>query len=467
MNKKWLIIGGIVVVCLLAIFTISMANFSLSNPFLDGQQENAKLGSLIIPVTATGTVEAARLIAIKSKAGGIVQSVPVVAGQMVKEGDILVQLDPVDEKRNVQARQADLDRATALLEQAKIKLRNAELDLPLQTKTAAQRIKDGEAKQEMAEFSWHKMEGYAKDANAGDVEVKQAKTTFDATKAALEMAKINYEQAKNNEDILLNTAKQDVVQASATVTAAQKGLDEAKLRLDETVVKAKSAGMVYSIQIHEGETIQSGTMTFTGGTLLMVLADVSSMFVIAQIDEADIGAIRDIAPTHARPGQMTKLSNEELEKIAKDLLQKNKDKAVTVTVEAYRSQDYQGVIDAIDPEPQIVNNARAFKVRVRLIGEDLQKLNGLQADLSFTTDKIDNVVLVKNEALASEGRDCYVYIPYRPSGHGRWDEKKVPVKIGKTDGTYTEIVSGLKSGDAVWIKRPQKTEKEKKMSDQA
>src|SRR5262249_1315717 len=151
----------------------------------------------------------------------------------------------------------------------------------------------------------------------------------------------------------------------------------------------------------------------------------------------------EIAPEYARPGSTAKLANEVYEQKAKELLEHAKNKSVAVTVEAYRSQEYKGVIDLIYPEPQTVNNARAFKVRVRLVGDDLQKLNGLQADLSFTTDKIDNVVLVKNEALVSEGRDCFVYVPWRPGPRSRWDEKKVPVKIGKTDGTYTEVVSGV------------------------
>jgi multidrug efflux pump subunit AcrA (membrane-fusion protein) len=97
-----------------------------------------------------------------------------------------------------------------------------------------------------------------------------------------------------------------------------------------------------------------------------------------------------------------------------------------------------------------------------LVGEDLEKLMGLQADLSFTSEKQEEVVLVKNEALNSEGRKCFVYkpVPGKPR-----DEEKVPVEIGKTDGTFTHIISGVEAGEAVFIKRPHKTEKEKKDSE--
>ena len=103
------------------------------------------------------------------------------------------------------------------------------------------------------------------------------------------------------------------------------------------------------------------------------------------------------------------------------------------------------------PEPQRVNNALVFNVVVRLTGQDLKKLIGMQADLSFTTEKLTGVVLVKNEALVSEGRDCFVFVPVRQSARGRWDEKKIPVKIGATDGTFTEVISGLKEGEEVVV----------------
>jgi hypothetical protein len=129
------------------------------------------------------------------------------------------------------------------------------------------------------------------------------------------------------------------------------------------------------------------------------------------------------------------------------------------------TETYNGVIERILPAPERLTNAVTFKVRIRLIGDDLEKLNGLQADLEFETETKHNVVLVKNEALASEGRKCYVYIPHRDSKGDRWGEKKIEVKIGSTDGTHTEVVDGLKVGDEVWTKRPQLTDKEKKESE--
>ena len=190
----------------------------------------------------------------------------------------------------------------------------------------------------------------------------------------------------------------------------------------------------------------------------MFLADTSAMFVTAQVDEADIGKIRKIAPEHARPGETRKLSEDEYKAAAQQVIDELQDRVVEVTVDAYRTERYKGVIERILPEPVRASGAVAFRVRVRLVGDDLQKLMGLQADLSFTTSKEENVVKVKNEALHSEGRDCFVYVPVK--GQLRID-KKVPVEIGMTDGTYTQIISGIEADGEVYIKRPVRTQKEK------
>jgi multidrug efflux pump subunit AcrA (membrane-fusion protein) len=466
-KRKHIIIGVALFVVLGGVLTLSMANISMANRWLDGEQEKAIRGDLIIPVTATGTVQANKIIQIKSKAGGQVSKIYVVEGQIVAEGEILVELDPVDEKRNVEARQAEVDRAKSAHEKAQIALDNQLRDLPLQTRLAEARLIDAQGRFDKAEFDWKRVQGFVEKDVTNDAELIGTKSAFLAAQAALDVAKTQLQQAKNNEEILVKSARQDVAQAEATMRTAQKLFDEAKQRLIETKVTARSPGMVYSILIREGEMIQSGTQTFTGGTLLMTLADVSAVFVMAQVDEADIGAIRKIAPEYARPGTTRKLTSDEYVQRATDAVKELEGRSVEATVDAYRSETYRGVIERILPEPQRVNNALVFNVLVRLTGDDLKKLIGLQADLAFTTEKLKDVVLVKNEALVSEGRDCFVYIPYRRGGRGRWDEKKVPVKIGSTDGTYTEIISGIKDGDAVWTKRPQRTEKEKRESQNA
>ena len=495
---KKIVIIVIVAVVLAGIVFVSIKGLpSLSLGFLDGERGEAVQGDLVIPVTATGKIQSAEKTQIKSKASGEVQAIHVVEGQLVKAGTILVELDPVDEKRNVETRQAAVDRAKSALEKAKIVLAKQKVDLPLQTITAKARLQDARARFGDADFRYKRLKNMPGGVTS-DQEMVSAQAARDSAEAAKKISEADLTRATNDEQVLLDSAMQDVLQAQAAHQETLKGLDEANLRLDDTTVRAPSDGMIYNILTKRGEMIQSGTVSLTGGTVLLVLADVRSMFVMAQVDEADIGAIRDIAPEYARPGMTKKLPEDEYKRLGRavlDAAEKRKaegsnatesesgasesdavvpesvsdlvGRPVDVTVEAYRSQTYQGVIERILPEPIQSGGAVSFNVRIRLYGEDLQKLMGLQADLDFETKTQKGVVLVPNEALVSEGRKCYVWVPFRESPRDRWDKKKVPVEIGDTDGTNTVIFSGLEAGDEVWIKPPRFTEREKRERDEA
>lgn len=481
--KKKVVIGGfsLLVILVLYAFVSNIDRLRLGRMFFEGRREEVTVGDLVIPVTATGTIEPARLTQIKSKANGEVMTIQVVEGQMIQTGEVLIELDPVDEKRIVKTREAALERAASALEKMKIAVEDREKDLPLQTRMAQARLEDADARLGDAKYRLDRLTQQVESGAASDFELVVATTAFNTAKSAKDQAIIELERAKKNETILLRSAKEDVKQADASLREAQKALDEATLRLEETTVRAPSDGMVYSITVRIGEMIQSGTQSFTGGTTLMVLADTRSMFVNAQIDEADIGSIREIAPAYARPGETRKLGEEEYRRRAmrviehserkdhseadgendvendpsvRQAVQEMEGRPVEVRVDAYQFQEYQGVIERILPEPQRVSNAIAFNVRIRLLGDDLQKLMGLQADLSFKTKTLEQVVMVKNDSLHSEGLQCYVYVPHQERGSGRWGEKKISVEIGPTDGIYTQIESGLEPGDEVWVRRP-------------
>lgn len=524
--KKFILIGGfgLVVVAgvtLLAIYGLPQLNLN----FLDGEKGKVTRGDMTVPITAVGTVEARKLIEIKSKASGQLIRISTVEGAMVNEGEILAELDPIDEKRNVEAREAALSRATSLLEKSRITLNDLKIQLPLATKTAEQRVADATAAVEIAKFQFEKIDKLYNDGkgrSASEQEHISTRSSYNRALAAKEMAEIDLQVARQNEQVRIEQAQQDVIQAQANVREAQTSLDDAKQRLSETTIIAPSNAMVYSILRKEGEMIQSGTMTLGGGTPIMYLADTSSMFVMAQVDEADIGAIRDIAPEYARPGKTQRLSEEEYRQKGESIIEAfeesekadkekktdtNEDRGgtdgrtpggadgsnkvvydhskesdsdaappesvrgelegrpVKVTVEAYRNEEFHGVIERILPDPIQSGGSVSFRVRIRLFGSDVEKLMGLQADLAFETKSQNDVLLVPNEALRSEGTECYVWIPYLEPGAQREGSKRVPVEIGETDGVNTVIVSGLKENDEVWIKTPVLSQAERSKQD--
>lgn len=483
-KKMYLLIGLAVMVAAGVWF---VPKFRLPNLWLDGKWEEVVVGDLEIPVSASGTVVGEDLVEIKPKASGEVTEILVKEGMMVHAGDLLVKLDPVDETRNLERAQADLDRAEAAWEQSKIRLDEAQKNRPLDINMAQARVAQMAASMKQAELEVRKLKDVS---DKTEIEVERATANFNGAKATYDQAVVDLDRAKNTSPIAIRTAEQDVKVAKAVFDMAVKTVDETRLRLKETNIFSPIDGMIYAIRIAKGNIVQSGKTSLTGGTPLLTIANNTKMYVVAQVDEADIGSVRKIAPAFARPGQTRIVSDEELlaappsrnnaeptprsaasapstqpnpEDVA---LARNAEAAlvgqrVSVTVEAYRDETYEGVIERILPEPRSVSNVVTFDVRIRLIGADLQKLQGLQADVQFTSDRVLNVLKVKNEALVSEGKECFVYVPFRESDNVPWDEKKVAVKIGLTDGTFTQIREGLQKGERVWVKRPVKTEEEK------
>ncbi len=481
-NRKFLIGGGIVIVLLIAFFALRGLSFA---GFLDGEIEKVSMGDLVIPITAPGTIDANELVEMKAKASGEVSIIHVVEGQMVKEGDLLIELDPVDERRNLERAETNLARAESSLNQARIQLTENEQTLPINTRRASASLDDARARMSVAEVDWEKTDALYKKVPpvASKQEWTLRKCGFEQAQAAVVSAEGEYQRAQVQEKTVLDNSKQNLKLAEAAFADAKKQLEEAQLRLRETRVLAPKSGMVYAVRTRKGELVQSGKTSLTGGTPLLYIADISNLVVIAQVDEADIGAVRRLSPERAQPGHTRRLTDDERATLignpigetttttsapADPALEAVVGRPVKVTVEAYRGEVYEGVIERILPQPQKVNTVLTFDVRIVLRGNDIQKLLGMQADVEFTADKVENVMRVKNEAVFSEGREAFVYIPQKQAGSNRLDEKKVPVKIGVTDGIWTEIRSGWPAGVTdYFIKRPIKTQREKEESEKS
>ncbi|MCA9257017.1 MAG: biotin/lipoyl-binding protein, partial [Phycisphaerales bacterium] len=249
--KKVIIISIIAVVFIggaVVLATVGLPQLGLN--FLDGEKGTVTRGDMQVPITAVGTIESRKLIEIKFKASGVLTKIHTVEGAMVNEGDILAELDPIDEQRNVEAREAALARVTSLVEKAKITLEDLKVQLPLKTADAEQRVTDAAANLASAEFQFRKIEklyGNGTGASASEQEFITTRSNYQRALAAKKIAELALNVARQNETVLIKQAEQDVAQASANVREARASLDDAKQRLSETTIFAPSNAMVYSI----------------------------------------------------------------------------------------------------------------------------------------------------------------------------------------------------------------------------
>ncbi len=216
------------------------------------QVVEARRGTLTIEVSATGAVEPEYIVEIKSKASGTVQSVKVQAGDKVEKGALLIEIDPVVERRKLTQSEADLAVVKANRGSVATKLAHAEAQLKRDEELSAKGL----------------------------------------------VARETLDQQKKELAVLRGDSKV----SAAQIAKAQASLAEARDRLTETKIVAPMAGTVLERAINPGQVITAGTAQ--GGQTLLTLADLSRLFIRVKVDEADVARLA--------PGQTARITADAL-----------------------------------------------------------------------------------------------------------------------------------------------------------
>ncbi|MEE9133328.1 MAG: efflux RND transporter periplasmic adaptor subunit [Gemmatimonadota bacterium] len=187
-------------------------------------------------------------------------------------------------------------------------------------------------------------------------------------------------------------------------------------------VVAPVAGVVIRLGAEEGESVLAGTGTLGGGTELVTIADLSSLVIEATVNEVDIG------------------------KVALD-------QDVTITVDAYPNEEWEGRISFIAPAARVEQDTRVrvFEVEVEVANPDTRLRPGMTANIDIRGERKDDVLTVPIEAVFRKDRRDIVY---------RLEEGQpvaTPVELGLVDIARAEVVDGLAEGDQVSLEEPPET----------
>ncbi|GJM18638.1 MAG: hemolysin secretion protein D [Phycisphaeraceae bacterium] len=247
---KW-IIGIVVVLVVLGGGGIAAVIASPLGAKLRGQQVEmgtevaltaAERGDLVRTVSAPGSIEPRTMVEISSQVSAKVLAVPFREGDLVKEGDVVLRLDPQD--------------LTALLASAQASLRSEEA-----------RLKGAEANLINARLNFERLTALYE--------------TGDVTKADLDGAEAGHLSAQSNKQVIEHS-----------IEIADARIEEAQKDLDNTTITSPMDGIVTALNTEVGETVIVGT-TNNPGSIVMEIADLSEMLVKAQVDEANIAPIAE------------------------------------------------------------------------------------------------------------------------------------------------------------------------------
>ena len=348
-------------------------------------------GDLEVTVEASGTIEPIADVEVKSKASGEILALEAEIGDAVKAGTLLVRIDPRTPKNLVDQAQAELNAARQ------------------RERTAVTQLERGE---KLRENAW-----------------------------------INQSE--------LETLELEVANTRAAAVAARVTLENARIELEDTEVRAPSSGTILTRLVERGQVISSPTRDVGGGTVILTMADLTRVRARVRVDETDIGKL---AP--GVPGR--------------------------IQVAAFPGREFGGMVEKIEPQAVVDQNVTMFAVLINVANEDGLLRPGMNVDATFEVAQRSDVLILPVMALrATRDIDATAQIlgldadtlradvgggagktrARTPGsraalglGHGLWvvavkegRELPTPVTTGITDLDRVEITGGLSEGDEVLL----------------
>ena len=391
-RRKRLIYGGIGLVLVLLIAGGLIAATRSGTKIDPSKLQKVEKGDLAKSVVATGKVTPITKVEVKSKASGIVKKLLVDAGDKVRKGQLLAQLDKeeieaqVEQSRaGAQAAEASLTSAEADYERAKVDAEGP--DVPLLKRAYERAI--GMAKEGVVSTS------------------------------ALEDAQKNYELALNKQNV--SKAQATVLKAKIAQSQGQLAQDRANLKqleeqLSYTDIESPIDGVVLSRDVEMGDAVSSILVLGSSATLVMTLGDTSSVYVKGKVDESDIGKVYLGQPAR-------------------------------IKVESFKDKTFNGVVTKISPMGVEKDNVTTFEVRVSINNPGGELKAEMTANAEIILEEHKSVLQIPEGAIIyDKDKKASVEVPDSGAKDGK---KKIAVNIGISNGAKTELLSGLKEGDQV------------------
>lgn len=285
-----------------------------------------------------------------------------------------------------------------------------------------------------------------------EASVIQAEGELASAKAALELARLVAERTKglraqnSAPQASVDKAMADLHQAEAMVKIKEGAMAKVKVDLARCTIFAPIDGIVISRNVDVGQTVAA---SLTAPVLFIIANDLTKMQIDANIAEADIGAVA-------------------------------LDQLVDFSVDAYPRITFRGKVVQLRKAPIVQQNIVMYDSVIAVNNDDLRLNPGMTANVSILVTRRDNALKIANAALrfrppegwpvpppVTAAKSDEPASPQRSSKHGGKEKKAerivyvvndpkdtpqpVQIKIGISDGAFTEVVEGLKEGDQVVI----------------
>nr|WP_231737810.1 efflux RND transporter periplasmic adaptor subunit [Terracidiphilus gabretensis] len=388
-------------IVLLAVLAVAVTGVAMARMASGGKIDPNRLakvtrGDVARSVVATGKIQPITKVEVKSKASGIVEKLFVDINNRVHKGQPLAELDQQEilaqveaQKATLAATEANVGTFEANIEQDKVNA--AAPDLPMYKQTLDRNV----AMQKDGIVSRQALDDANRDYLA-------ALTKRDSSRA----------------QIGVDTAK--LKQARAQVEQANANLKQLEEQLSYTTIVAPMDGVILSRDVEIGDAVSSILVLGSTATLVMTEGDTTQVYVQGKVDEADIAHVYMNQPAR-------------------------------IKVESFRDRVFNGKVTKIAPLGVEKDNVTTFEVRVSIDNSGGELKANMTANAEILLDEHKGVLTVPESAVIYDNqRNASVEIPDKTQNEGK---RKVAVKVGLSNGSVTEILSGVKEGDEVVLQQ--------------
>ena len=382
-KKRLIFIVGGVVLAVVAVLSLIAAK-SGGTVIDKSKIGEVKRETLAKNVVATGKITPITKAAIKSKASGIIKKWYKDAGQSVKAGEVLVELDKEEILTHVHQAEADLQAAEASRNAGEADVSRAQVDAEGPDVPLLKR--NYERAQQMAK------EGVF-------------------SPSQLEDAQKNYELALNKQNVAranLVVAKAKLTQEIANVAKARATLEQYKQEYLNSTIVAPIDGMVLSRDVEVGDAVSSILVMGSAATQIMTIGDIHEVYVLGKVDESDIGK---------------------------------------VTMKSFKDKTFNGRVTRIAPMGVEKDNVTTFEVRVSIDNASGELKTTMTANAEIILEEHPNVLTVPEAAIIYD-KDKKAYVE-KVDPKAKDGKKKIAITAGISNGSKTEVLSGLKESDQV------------------
>jgi HlyD family secretion protein len=390
-------------------------------------------GNVLSTVSATGTLNAVTTVQVGSQVSGNIYKLYADFNSKVKKGQLVAEIDPSTFQATVDQATANVAAAAAGVQQAQADVRTAEVAVEtakadLATSQASLRKAQAvlvnndltlKRTQELARKKFvaqQDLDTALANRNTAAADVDTATAGIASSRARIMSAEAGVGRAIS----ALASSQAQHNQTRATLKLAQVNLDRCK-------ITSPIDGVVVNRTVDVGQTVAA---SLSAPQLFQIANDLSRMQIDANVDEADIGRVKN-------------------------------NQVVEFTVDAYPDDRFKGTVIQMRLQPIVSQNVVTYDTVVKVVNEQLLLRPGMTANIYIQVAQAKNVIRIPNAALSYKPSarpgapppppptpKKGVRTVYHPSERG-WP-RPIEIKIGISDGTYTEVLPGsLEEGDQV------------------